>query len=115
MGPSRLFTPCQNRRVVCFGDFHLPRFAVSLYSIVVFMKKIFVLLCAAVLLSGCVRYDVTLNNGNKLVSVPKPKYDKEKDAYIINSGGQKTVICSSRIVVIEPHQKKEEVKNTKSK
>ena len=68
------------------------------------MKRIFVLLCATVLLSGCVRYDVTLTNATQLTNVPKPRHDKNRDVYIIKSGDRETVIPSYRIISIEPHQ-----------
>jgi hypothetical protein len=68
------------------------------------MKKTLFALFTAVLLVGCARYDVTLNNGSKLSNVSKPKLDKERQVYVISGGGKTREIKSSRIVLIEPHQ-----------
>jgi len=68
------------------------------------MKKIFALLCVTVLFSGCVRYDITLNNGDKRINVSKPKLDKEKNVYTFNEGGQKASVRASHVILIEPHQ-----------
>ena len=82
------------------------------------MKKSFLLLLATVFLAGCAHYDVTLNNGTKLVNVYRPKLVKPKSEddvrmYSITSvTGNKKLIPASKIAVIEPHQKtKTKLKN----
>jgi hypothetical protein len=71
------------------------------------MKQTLCALIAIVLLTGCVRYDVTLNNGSKFTNVSKPKLDKERQMYIISGGGKRTEVKASRVTVIEPHQEEQ--------
>lgn len=69
------------------------------------MKKSFLVLLAAVLLSGCVRYDVTLNNGTKLTNVRKPVYDNETEQYVIKTAtGKPMRVPAGRVVRIAPHE-----------
>ena len=60
------------------------------------------LLLACVLLSGCVKYRVTLNNGESFTVLGKPKYDQVNDVYRYKSGGEEHAVRSSRVLSIGP-------------
>ena len=60
------------------------------------------MLLACVLFSGCVKYRVTLNNGESFTVLGKPKHDKENGVYRYKSGGEEHAIRSSRVISIEP-------------
>ena len=57
-------------------------------------------LCVSV--SGCVRYRVTLNNGQTFTVLGKPKYDEAEGVYRYKSGGEEQVISAGRVVSIAP-------------
>ena len=78
------------------------------------MKKSFLVLLAAVLLAGCVRYDVTLSNGTKLTNVRKPVLDQQTDQYLVKNANGKTMhIPSGRVREIAPHEE-QKVKGQKN-
>ena len=58
------------------------------------------LLCAV--LTGCVKYRITLNNGDHFTVLGKPKYDKENAVYHYKSGGKEQTISAGRVVSVEP-------------
>jgi hypothetical protein len=60
------------------------------------------LLLVCALLSGCVKYRITLNNGESFTVLGKPKHDKENGVYRYKSGGEEHAIRSSRVISIEP-------------
>ncbi len=68
------------------------------------MKRLslLVLLTACVILSGCVKYQVTLNNGQSFTVLGKPKLDQETNIYTYKSGGKKQEISAGRVVSIVP-------------
>lgn len=75
------------------------------------MKKTLLLICATALLTGCVRYDITLRNETKITNVPYPKLDKARQEYIVDTGGGNTrIVRASAVKLIEPHQKESEAK-----
>jgi hypothetical protein len=70
------------------------------------MKKLIALSLAIVCLAGCARYDVTLNNGSRLINMRRPALDKNTGIYTIkDAAGNKHRIPRSRISLIEPHVK----------
>lgn len=68
------------------------------------MKRfpLFVLLVACAILTGCVRYQVTLNNGQSFTVLGKPKFDPSNNTYTYKAGGQEQVISAGRVVSIAP-------------
>lgn len=60
------------------------------------------LLLVCALMSGCVKYRVTLNNGESFTVLGKPKHDKENGVYRYKSGGEEHAIRASRVISIEP-------------
>jgi hypothetical protein len=60
------------------------------------------LLLVCALLSGCVKYRITLNNGESFTVLGKPKHYKENGVYRYKSGGEEHAIRSSRVISIEP-------------
>ena len=53
-------------------------------------------------LTGCVKYRVSLNNGESFTVLGKPKLDKENGVYRYKSGGKEQVISSGRVNSIVP-------------
>lgn len=68
------------------------------------MKRlpVFVALLLAALLTGCVKYRVSLNNGESFTVLGKPKLDKENGVYRYKAGGKEQVIPSGRVNSIVP-------------
>lgn len=70
------------------------------------MKKLIVMLFAVVCLSGCARYDVSLNNGTRMVNMRRPVLDKQNHIYIIkDASGNKHEVPQGKVSLIEPHKK----------
>lgn len=63
-------------------------------------------LCA--LAGGCVKYRVTLNNGETFTVLGKPKYDKANDVYTYKAGGEKQSVSAGMVTRIEPASDKPE-------
>ena len=61
-----------------------------------------VLLALCLLLTGCVKYRVTLNNGNSFTVLGKPKLDSQQGVYRYKTGGVVQTIPRSRVVSIVP-------------
>jgi len=61
-----------------------------------------VLMVVAATVSGCVKYRVTLNNGQTFTVLGKPKYDETEGIYRYKSGGEEQIISAGRVVSIEP-------------
>ena len=68
------------------------------------MKRLslLVLLATCTILAGCVKYRVTLTNGQSFTVLGKPKLDKEQNIYHYKSGGQDQYVSRGRVVSIEP-------------
>ena len=68
------------------------------------MKRLslLVLLATCTILAGCVKYRVTLTNGQSFTVLGKPKLDKEQNVYHYKSGGQDQYVSRGRVVSIEP-------------
>jgi hypothetical protein len=70
------------------------------------MKRLCVFLFAVVCLSGCARYDVTLNDGSRLINMRKPVLNKETREYVIkDASGNKHYVPAGRVTLIQPHVK----------
>jgi hypothetical protein len=69
------------------------------------MKKLLpgvLMLAIALLLTGCVRYNVTLSNGNVITAKSKPKLDKATQMYHFKDAtGKEIWVQSMRIRSIE--------------
>ena len=61
-----------------------------------------VVMTGCLVLTGCVKYQVTLNNGQSFTVLGKPKYDSSNNTYTYKSGGQEQVVSAGRVVSIEP-------------
>ena len=61
-------------------------------------------------LSGCVKYRVSLSNGDSFTVLGKPKLDKENGVYRYKAGGKEQVIPASRVNSIVPDSDKPENK-----
>ena len=67
-------------------------------------RVFFVLLLAAAALCGCVRYDMTLTNGERITNVRKPEYNPKGGYWTYTSpSGKKYTISASRVVNVVPH------------
>lgn len=68
------------------------------------MKRLslLVVLTGCLVLTGCVKYQVTLNNGQSFTVLGKPKFDSSNNTYTYKSGGQEQVVSAGRVVSIEP-------------
>jgi outer membrane lipoprotein SlyB len=60
------------------------------------------LLLACTLQGGCVKYQMTLNNGQSFTVLGKPKYDPSNNTYTYKAGGQEQVISAGRVVSVSP-------------
>ena len=61
------------------------------------------LLLGLALLTGCVKYQVTLNNGQSFTVLGKPKYDAANHTYRYKAGGQEREISAGRVISINPY------------
>jgi hypothetical protein len=76
------------------------------------MKGSFCCFVLVLLLTGCMRYDVTFTNGLKITSVSKPRLNKQTGDYtFVDGSGRKVNVKQGRVLLIQPHQKS----NPKSK
>ncbi|MBI1176009.1 YgdI/YgdR family lipoprotein [bacterium] len=68
------------------------------------MKRLLLVLTLALcaLAGGCVKYRVTLNNGETFTVLGKPKFDKVNRVYTYKSGGEKQTISAGLVTSIEP-------------
>ncbi len=68
------------------------------------MKRLplFVLLLVCAFLTGCVKYQMTLNNGQSFTVLGKPKFDSSNNTYTYKAGGQEQVISAGRVVSVSP-------------
>jgi hypothetical protein len=68
------------------------------------MKRIAVLLLLAVCVGagGCVKYRVTLNNGETFTVLGKPKYDEFNRVYRYKAGGEEQTVSEGRVIRIAP-------------
>lgn len=65
-----------------------------------------ILLCA--MLTGCMKYRVTLTNGTHFTVLGKPKYDESKSVYRYKSGGEERTISAGQVSSIEPSSESDE-------
>ena len=81
------------------------------------MKKIFVLVSLAIVLSGCKsRYDVTLSNGTRYTGVSKPKLDKKTGKYQFKTpDGRLGSFHPANVKLIEPHRDAYEFNQTQKR
>jgi len=79
-------------------------------------KKILLFLLTAMLVAGCAnRYDITLNNGQRLTGISKPVLHEPTGEYYFTDGsGHKMAVKSMRVRVIEPHRDSEDNTQFKS-
>jgi hypothetical protein len=69
------------------------------------MKRIFALLLAAATLCGCVRYDMTLTNGQRVSNIRKPARSKDGTTYtFVSADGKTFTVPARRVISIAPHQ-----------
>jgi outer membrane biogenesis lipoprotein LolB len=61
-----------------------------------------VLLVACMFLTGCVKYQMTLNNGQSFTVLGKPKFNEVDNTYTYKAGGKEQVISAGRVVSIAP-------------
>jgi len=60
------------------------------------------LVACVALSSGCVKYQMTLNNGQSFTVLGKPKFDPANNTYRYKSGGQEQEISAGRVISITP-------------
>lgn len=60
------------------------------------------LLVVCTLTSGCIKYQMTLNNGQSFTVLGKPKFNEANNTYTYKAGGQQQVISAGRVVSISP-------------
>ena len=66
------------------------------------VRKMLILLSSSLLLTGCVRYKVTLTNGNEFTTRGKPKLDKATSVYRYkDSQGKPSMVPALRVREIE--------------
>ena len=63
---------------------------------------VIVLLVFCAILTGCVKYKVTLTDGSHFTVLGKPKYDEDDAVYRYRSGGETITISAGRVRSIEP-------------
>lgn len=61
-----------------------------------------ILLAVCFSAAGCVKYRVTLTNGESFTVLGKPKLDEEEGVYRYKAGGQEQVISQGRVGAIAP-------------
>lgn len=68
------------------------------------MKRVslWLLLIACATFSGCVKYQIALNNGQSFTVLGKPKFDPANNTYIYKAGGQEREISAGRVISITP-------------
>jgi hypothetical protein len=55
-----------------------------------------------VMLTGCMKYRITLTDGTRFTVLGKPKYDEVRSLYLYKSGWKEHTISSGRVASIEP-------------
>jgi hypothetical protein len=69
------------------------------------MKRICALLLTAAVLCGCVRYDMTLTNGQRVANVRKPTRSKDGTTYtFVSADGKTFTVPARRVISIAPHK-----------
>ncbi|MEO7299360.1 MAG: YgdI/YgdR family lipoprotein [Verrucomicrobiota bacterium] len=81
------------------------------------MKKLFLLVSLAIVMTGCKsRYDVTLSNGTRYTGVSKPKLDKKSGKYQFKMpDGRLGSFYPANMKLIEPHRAAYEFNQTQKK